>query len=36
MYTELELGVLGIIGKPVKDVVHLWRENFGREKFLFL
>jgi hypothetical protein len=28
-HIKLELGVLGIIGKLVNDVVHLWRQNFG-------
>jgi hypothetical protein len=31
---ESKLGVLGIAGKLVKDVVHLWRQNFEKINFL--
>jgi hypothetical protein len=31
--TELELGVLGIAKKLVKDVVHPWRRDFEKIKF---
>jgi hypothetical protein len=32
-HTKSELGVLGIAKKLVKNVVHLWRQNF--EKIIF-
>ena len=35
-HTKLKLGVLGAMGKPVKDVVHTTRLNLEKEKFLFL
>jgi hypothetical protein len=30
--TESESDMLGIVGKLVKDVVHLWRRNFEKVK----
>jgi hypothetical protein len=31
-HTQLELDVHGVAGKLMKDVVHLWRENFEGKK----
>jgi hypothetical protein len=38
MHLELEIGVLGVSGKLIKYVVHLWRPKlmFHLQKFLFL
>jgi hypothetical protein len=33
---ESELSILGIAEKLVKDVIHLWKWNFGKKQFLFL
>ena len=35
-HTKPELGVLGIAKKLVKDVVHLWRQNFEKIYFYLL
>jgi hypothetical protein len=32
-YTELELDVLGVTGNLVKNVVHLWKQNFEKLNF---
>jgi hypothetical protein len=29
----LELGLLGVVKKLVKDEVHLWRQNFEKINF---
>ena len=31
-HTQLELDMHGVAGKLMKDVVHLWRENFEGKK----
>jgi hypothetical protein len=28
----LELGLLGVAKKLVKDIIHLWRQDFERKK----
>jgi hypothetical protein len=33
-HTESKLGVLGIAGKLAKNIVHMWRRNFEKNKFL--
>jgi hypothetical protein len=35
-HMELELSILGIARKLMKDVVHLWRWNFEKKLFFFL